>query len=161
MTDWSDRIIDEHQKRIKEMRYVCATQMKFGLYRNPAFKFYQSLGIHDLFQGFRSDNIDLGVYHFYWDKNAENTIEYIDPETGERKNNKKGDWRERWYEPGEELKPVGRDPRDPQKMTELWERETRKRMEKQAQRIYDERLEKLQDEHWRHIPKPFWEEEDE
>lgn len=160
MTDWSDRIIDEHQKRIDEMRYVCATQMKFGLYRNPAFKFYHSLGITDLFQGFKNGDLDLGVYHLYWDKEAINTIEYYDPKTGERTNNIKGDWRERWYNPGEEIKPVGGpSPFDPAKVTAMWERETKRRMEKQAQRVLEQELERLQDEPWRRLPKPFWEED--
>ena len=98
MTDWSDRIIDEHQKRIDEMRYVCATQMKFGLYRNPAFKFYHSLGITDLFQGFKNGDLDLGVYHLYWDKDATDKIDFID-EDG-KVEERRGGWRVRWLPKG-------------------------------------------------------------
>ena len=100
------------------------------------------------------------MYHLYWDKDAINTIEYYDPKTGERTNNIKGDWRERWYNPGEEIKPVGGpSPFDPAKVTAMWERETKRRMEKQAQRVLEKELERLQDEPWRKLPKPFWEED--
>jgi hypothetical protein len=158
MTSWNDRIIDEHQKRIDEMRFMCATQMKFGLYRNPAFKFFHSMGVHDLFQGFKSDNIDLGVFHFYWDKNAENTIEYIDPVTGERTNKAKGDWRERWYNVGEELQPINKSSIvDSKKMTEFWQRENLKMAQRLAQKTY-ETMKEYQEEHepWKEL-KPFWE----
>ena len=161
MTDWNDRIIDEHQRRINEMRHVCSTQMKFGLYRNPAFKFYHSLGITDLFQGFKNNDLDLGVYHLYWDKDAINTIEYYDPKTGERTNNIKGDWRERWYEPGEEIEPVEMDGPgrpDPVKLMKWWV-ETHASIQAKILLNQKEKAEAEDAENrpWHHLPKPEWE----
>ena len=113
--EWKDITIEEGQKfanvkqqqiNKEQMRLTAAFHMKYGLYKDPAFKFFQSMGIFNFTQGFKNDDLDLGVFHFYWDRNAENTIEYYDPETGERTNNTKGDWRERWYEPGEKMEPV-------------------------------------------------------
>ena len=76
MTDWDDRIVDEHTRRIEEMRKTASFHMKYELYKRPEFKFYQSMGIFNFFQGFKNDELDLGVYHLYWDRDAENTIEY-------------------------------------------------------------------------------------
>ena len=157
MTDWDDRIIDEHSKRIKEMRYMAATHLKFGLYKNPAFKFWHSMGLWDIFQGFKNGDIDLGVFHFYWDKNAENTIEYYDPKTGERTNNIKGDWRERWYDPGEKLEPVSKDPRDPVKMHEFWKREVIDKQEQLRWKQMQKMEEESDHEEIKQALKPYWE----
>ena len=121
---WKDTIEEGHNKINKEqMRLTASYHMKHGLYKRPEFRFYHSLGIFNFFQGFKNDELDLGVYHLYWDRDAENTIEYYDPKTGKRTNNIKGDWRERWYDPGEEMKPVEMDNPyrpDPVKMAKWW-----------------------------------------
>jgi len=168
--EWKDITIEKGQEFVnakqqqinrEQMRLTAAYHMKYGLYKDPAFKFFQSMGIFNFFQGFKNDDLDLGVFHFYWDRNAENTIEYHDPKTGERTNNIKGDWRERWYDPGEQLKPVEMDNPyrpDPQKMTKWW-METHgsiqaKIMMKQQEKAETEDAE---DRPWHHIPKPQWE----
>ena len=107
------------------------------------------------------DDLDLGVFHFYWDRDAENTIEYYDTKTGERTNNTKGDWRERWYEPGEELKPVKMDNPyrpDPVKMTKWW-METHGSIQAKIMMKQREKAETEDEENrpWHHIPKPQWE----
>ncbi len=161
MTDWNDRIVDEHTRRIEEMRKTASFHMKYELYKRPEFKFYHSLGIFNFFQGFKNDELDLGVYHLYWDRHAENTIEYYDPNTGERTNNIKGDWRERWYEPGEEMKPVEMDNPyrpDPIKLSKWW-METHasiqtKIMLKQKEKAETEDTDNYP---WHHLPKPQWE----
>ena len=168
--EWKDITIEEGQEFANakqqqinktQMRLTAAYHMKYGLYKDPAFKFFQSIGIFNFFQGFKNDDLDLGVFHFYWDRNAENTIEYHDPKTGERTNNTKGDWRERWYDPGEEMKPVEMDNPyrpDPLKMAKWW-METQgsiqaKIMMKQQEKAETEDAE---DQPWHHIPKPQWE----
>ena len=45
MTDWNDRIVDEHTRRVEEMRKTASFHMKHELYKRPEFKFYHSLGI--------------------------------------------------------------------------------------------------------------------
>ena len=167
---WKDITIEEGQEfaNVKQqqinktqMRLTAAYHMKYGLYKDTAFKFFQSIGIFNFFQGFKNDDLDLGVFHFYWDRNAENTIEYHDPETGERTNNTKGDWRERWYEPGEELKPVKMDNPyrpDPVKMTKWW-METHGSIQAKIMMKQREKAETEDEENrpWHHIPKPQWE----
>ena len=168
--EWKDITIEKGQEFANakqqqinktQMRLTAAYHMKYGLYKDPAFKFFQSMGMFNFFQGFRNDDLDLGVFHFYWDRNAENTIEYHDPKTGERTNNIKGDWRERWYDLGEQLKPVEMDNPyrpDPQKMAKWW-------METQGSiqaKIMMKQREKAQakdaeDHPWHHIPRPQWE----
>jgi len=152
----------QYQTNVEQMRLTAAFHMKYGLYRDPAFRFFQSMGMFNFFQRFKSDDLDLGVFHFYWDKNAENTIEHHDPKTGERTNNIKGDWRERWYNPGEELEPVETaNPYrpDPQKMGKWW-METHASI--QAKIILKQRVEQSEqnqdDEPWKYLPKPYWEE---
>ena len=159
---WEDTIEDGTNKvNRKQMRLTAAYHMKYGLYKDPAFKFFQSMGMFNFFQGFKNDDLDLGVFHLYWDRDAENTMEYYDPKTGERTNNIKGDWRERWYDPGEQLKPVEMDNPyrpDPQKMAKWW-------METQGSiqaKIMMKQREKAQakdaeDHPWHHIPRPQWE----
>ena len=144
-----------------QMRLTAAYHMKYGLYKDPAFKFFQSMGIFNFYQRFKNDDLDLGVFHFYWDRNAENTIEYHDPETGERTNNTKGDWRERWYEPGEEIEPVEMDNPyrpDPLKMAKWW-METQGSIQAKIMMKQKEKAETEDEENrpWHHIPKPQWE----
>ena len=168
--EWKDITIEEGQEfanvkqqqiNRKQMRITASFHMKHGLYKKPEFKFFHSLGIFNFFQGFKNDDLDLGVYHLYWDRDAENTIEYYDPKTGERTNNIKGDWRERWYDPGEEIKPVEMDNPyrpDPQKMAKWW-METQgsiqaKIMMKQQEKA---KTEDAENQPWHHLPKPQWE----
>ena len=159
---WEDTIEDGTNKvNRKQMRLTASYHMKYGLYKDPAFKFFQSMGMFNFFQGFKSDDLDLGVFHFYWDRNAENTIEYHDPKTGERTNNIKGDWRERWYDPGEQLKPVEMDNPyrpDPQKMGKWW-METHGSIQAKIMMKQREKAETEDEENqpWHHIPKPQWE----
>ncbi len=166
MTDWDDRIVDEHTRRIEEMRKTASFHMKYELYKRPEFKFYLSMGIFNFFQGFKNDDLDLGVFHFYWDRNAENTIEYHDPETGERTNNTRGDWRERWYSLGEKLQPVEMDNPyrpDPKKLAAVHAKERHRMNMKMAKSLAKEHIEYIEENQpWKNIPKPFWmNEEDE
>ena len=159
---WEDTIEEGHDKINREqMRLTASYHMKHGLYKKPEFKFFHSMGIFNFFQGFKSDDLDLGVYHLYWDRDAENTIEYYNPKTGERTNNIKGDWRERCYDPGEEIKPVKMDNPyrpDPAKMAKWW-METQgsiqaKIMMKQQEKA---KTEDAENQPWHHLPKPQWE----
>ena len=159
---WKDTIEEGHDKINREqMRLTAPYHMKHGLYKKPEFKFFHSLGIFNFFQGFKNDDLDLGVYHLYWDKDAENTIEYYDPKTGERTNNIKGDWRERWYDPGEEIKPVEMDNPyrpDPAKMAKWW-METQGSIQAKIIMKQQEKAETedAEDQPWDHLPKPQWE----
>ena len=170
MKKWKDITVEEGQKfanakqqqiNKEQMRLTAAYHVKYGLYKDPAFKFFHSMGLFNFFQGFHNEDLDLGVFHFYWDRDAENTIEYYDPNTGERTNNIKGDWRERWYEPGEEIKPVEMDNPyrpDPIKMAKWW-METQGSI--QAKIIMKQRekaaTEDAENHPWQQLPKPEWE----
>ncbi len=159
---WEDTIEEGHDKINREqMRLTASYHIKHGLYKMPEFRFFHSMGIFNFFQGFKNDDLDLGVFHFYWDRDAENTIEYYDPKTGERTNNTKGDWRERWYDPGEELKPVKMDNPyrpDPAKMAKWW-METQGSIQAKIMMKQQEKAETEDEENrpWHHIPKPQWE----
>ena len=95
------------EKSLQEMRLGLEVQFKHMIYSQPGFEFYHSIGNTNFFQRFRTDDgIDFGTLHVYWDKNAENNIVLVDPETGERTNRDKGDWRHRWFKPGERPEPI-------------------------------------------------------
>ena len=60
--EWKDITIEEGQKfanvkqqqiNKEQMRLTAAFHMKYGLYKDPAFKFFQSMGIFNFTQGFK------------------------------------------------------------------------------------------------------------
>ena len=90
------------EKSLEEIRKTLEVQFKLTIYNQPGFKFFHSMGNTNFFQRFKTnDGIDFGTCHVYWDKDAENNVVTYNPETGERTNNAKGDWRHRWFKPGE------------------------------------------------------------
>ena len=94
------------EKSLQEMRMGLEVQFKHIIYSQPGFEFYHSIGNRNFFQRFKTnDGIDFGTLHVYWDKDAENNIVLVDPETGERTNRAKGDWRHRWFSPNEKPTP--------------------------------------------------------
>ena len=95
------------EKSFQEMRQGLEVQFKHMIYSQPGFEFYHSIGNTNFFQRFRTnDGIDFGTLHVYWDKDAENNIVLVDPETGERTNRARGDWRHRWFKPDEKPEPI-------------------------------------------------------
>ena len=88
------------EENLKQLRFAMETQFKYLQYRRPEFRFLHSMGCHNIFQGFKSDKLDLGILHLYWDRDRENGIQYYDPHTGELRPNMKGEWCHRWYPPG-------------------------------------------------------------
>ena len=143
---WEDSIKSGHDKINREqMRYFVASQIKQAIYKDPAFKFFHSLGIFNFLQGFRSDNIDLGVFHLYWDENAGDV----------GANN----WREHWYEPGEEVRPVkteGAGIVDRQKLMNWWNAEHSKIRAGVMLKQEEIKVKEEDDEPWNHIPEPEW-----
>jgi len=85
------------ERSFLEMRKGLEIQFKHMIYSQPGFKFFHSIGNTNFFQRFKTeDGIDFGVLHVYWDRDAENTIEYVDKDGNVEPRNKKGDWRHRW-----------------------------------------------------------------
>ena len=95
---WHDTIEEGHSKINKEqMRLTASFHMKYELYKKPEFRFFHSIGNTNFFQRFKTDDgIDFGVLHVYWDKDAENMIEYVDENGNLTPHSKGGDWRHRW-----------------------------------------------------------------
>ena len=136
-------------KSLQEMRYGLEVQFKHIIYSQPGFELFHSIGNRNFFQRFRTnDGIDFGTLHVYWDKDAENNIVTCNPETGERTNSAKGDWRHRWFKPDE--KPEAVPPREnsiiseegmqkvyrlhAKKMVDAAENENKRMMEERLQR---------------------------
>ena len=136
-------------KSLQEMRYGLEVQFKHIIYSQPGFELFHSIGNRNFFQRFRTnDGIDFGILHVYWDKDAENNIVTYNPETSERTNNAKGDWRHRWFKPDENPEAVP--PREDsiiseegmkksyglhaKKMVDVAENQNKRKMEERLQR---------------------------
>jgi len=98
------------EENLKQLRFAMETQFKYIQYRRPEFRFLHSMGCHNIFQGFKSDNLDLGILHLYWDRDKENNIQYYDKYTGELRPMMKGEWCHRWYSPGNADAPTRLEP---------------------------------------------------
>ena len=85
------------ERSFLEMRKGLEIQFKHMIYKQPGFRFFHSIGNTNFFQRFKTDDgIDFGVLHVYWDRDAENMIDYVDKEGNVTPHSKKGDWRHRW-----------------------------------------------------------------
>ena len=81
------------EKLIKEMRFAINTQMRYKHYNDVKFPFMQSMGLKDIWQGFKDDQNDIfiGVYHLYWTP-EDSGIEILNP----TKPVAKGTWKHEW-----------------------------------------------------------------
>ena len=88
------RIDKEH---LFEMRKALETQFKYIIYKQPGFNKFHSMGKTNFFQHFRTpDGIDFGVCNLYWDKDANDNIDYAD-EYGNIISKQIGGWCVRWF----------------------------------------------------------------
>ena len=142
------------ERSFQEMRKGLEIQFKYILYRRPGFKFFHSIGNWNFFQRFKSDDgkIDFGVLHVYWDKDAENMIDYVDKDGNVRPHSKQGDWRHRWlnHEDGYPVvAPFGNCPISEEgwkKIYQIHADKLKESLEKSATAIVKERLENLETE---------------
>ena len=94
------------EKSITEIRNSLEMQFKHIVYSQPGFRFFQSIGNTNFFQAFKTnDGIDFGVGHLYWDKTAQDNIDYVDKD-GNIMDKQKGGWGFRWL-PAGCFEPVG------------------------------------------------------
>ena len=83
-------------KHLMEIRNSLETQFKMMIYKQPGFKYFPSMGNTNFFQHFRTnDGIDFGVCHLYWDKDADDKIDYADKD-GNIISKQVGGWCVRW-----------------------------------------------------------------
>ena len=88
------------ERSINEIRKSLEIQFKYIIYNQPGFKFFHSIGNTNFFQAFKTnDGIDFGVGHVYWDRNAEDNIDYVDKD-GKIVDKQGGGWRFRWLPAG-------------------------------------------------------------
>ena len=95
--------MDEKNKEelIKQMRFAINTQMRYKHYKDVKFPFMQSIGLKDIWQGFKDDenNIFIGVYHLYWTPEEDKGIVVLNP----TKPVAKGTWKHEWLTKEEAL----------------------------------------------------------
>ena len=72
--------MDEKEK--KELRFAMDVQFRHKLYNDPAFKYYHSMGFHDIIQGFGSKEVGfIGVLHLKWKSDTTWISEWHDDAT--------------------------------------------------------------------------------
>jgi len=81
------------EEMIKQMRFAIDTQMRYKLYNDTVFPFMQSMGMKDIWQGFKDEQneIFIGVYHLYWTP-EDSGIKVLNP----TKPVPKGTWKHEW-----------------------------------------------------------------
>ena len=85
---------------LDEIKKTLELQFKHIIYSQPGFKYFPAMGNTNFFQHFKTnDGIDFGVCHLYWDKNADDGIDYVD-EDGNLMDKSKGGWKVRWLPAG-------------------------------------------------------------
>ena len=88
------------ENSINEIRKSLEIQFKHIIYSQPGFRYFHSIGNTNFFQAFKTnDGIDFGVGHVYWDRNAEDNIDYMDKD-GNIVDKQGGGWRFRWLPAG-------------------------------------------------------------
>jgi len=82
------------EEMISQMRFAINTQMRYKHYKDVKFPFMQSIGLKDIWQGFKDDenNIFIGVYHLYWTPEEDKGIVVLNP----TKPVAKGTWKHEW-----------------------------------------------------------------
>ena len=70
------------QKEKDELRFAMETQFRHKLYLDPAFKYFHSMGFHDILQGFGTKEIGfIGVLHLKWKNDTTWIAEWHDDAT--------------------------------------------------------------------------------
>ena len=92
---------DTKEEMISQMRFAINTQMRYKHYKDVKFPFMQSIGLKDIWQGFKDDenNIFIGVYHLYWTPEEDKGIVVLNP----TKPVAKGTWKHEWLTKEEAL----------------------------------------------------------
>ena len=84
------------KQHLFEMRKSLEIQFKYIIYNQPGFNKFHSLGKTSFYQHFKTpDGIDFGVCNLYWDKDADDKIDYAD-ENGNIISKQVGGWCVRW-----------------------------------------------------------------
>ena len=138
------------ERSFLEMRKGLEIQFKHMIYKQPGFRFFHSIGNTNFFQRFKTDDgIDFGVLHVYWDKDAENMIEYVDENGNLTPHSKQGDWRHRWlkHEDGYPVvAPSGNSPISEEgwnKILQIHADKIRESLEKNATKVAQEKIKEL------------------
>jgi len=84
-----------------KLRKHAEANIKLQLYQQPAFPFYQSIGVKELFYPVQSDEDFVGFLHIWWNKDKPSGIVKGGKEA-------KGFWETTWYDK-EEDKPHKKD----------------------------------------------------
>ena len=126
---------EEKEKRKKQAEF----NIKMELYKQPAFPYFQSLGLKEFFYPVQSEKEFIGFLHIWWNKEKMSGIVRGGKET-------KGFWESAWYNTLEEKPDIfGESIINKAKVTQIFQQMETKRMEKRAllQR-QAENLQKLQ-----------------
>jgi len=127
-----------------KLRREAELNIKMQIYKQPAFPYYQSLGIFEFFYPVQAGEEMLGFLHIWWNKNKSSGIVVGNKES-------KGFWETAWYDDVRQkpkIEPFGPPIINQKKVMQIFHDEERRRMEKIA-------LYKLQEEKLNRLKEPF------
>ena len=123
----------EEKEKIKKQAEF---NIKMELYKQPAFPYFQSLGLKEFFYPVQSEKEFIGFLHIWWNKNKMSGIIQGNIKI-------RGFWESAWYDTAEEKPDIfGESIINKAKVTQIFQQMETKRMEKRA--LLQRQAEKLQ-----------------
>ena len=124
---------DNEKEQIKKQAEF---NIKMELYKQPAFPYFQSLGLKEFFYPVQSNNEVIGFLHIWWNKDKSSGIVQGGKEA-------RGFWETVWYDTAEEKPDIfGKSIIDKAKLIKVLQQKETSRMEKIA--LLQRQAEKLQ-----------------
>ena len=124
----------------QQIRKQAEAKIKLNLYKQPAFPYFHSMGIFELFYPVASDNEIIGFLHIWWNKDKPSGIVKGGKES-------KGFWETTWYDCADQkpnIEPFGPDIVDHKKVMQIVIEKEQKRMQKFALlKLQEEKIKEL------------------
>ena len=124
-----------------QIRRQAEAKIKLNLYKQPAFPYFHSMGIFEVFYPVQANNEIIGFLHIWWNKDKPSGIVKGGKEA-------KGFWETSWYDRADQkpkIEPFGPPIVDQDKVMKIVIEQERKRMEKFALlKLQEEKLKELE-----------------
>ena len=129
---------NEQKQAIRKQAEV---NIKLGLFKQPAFPYYHSMGIFEFFYPVKAGEEEIGFLHIWWNKDKSSGIV-------QGGNEIKGFWESTWYDEERQkpkVEPFGPSIIDKRKIMQIFHDEEMRRMQKLAlHKLQDEKLKELE-----------------
>ena len=112
----------------QQIRRQAEAKIKLNLYKQPAFPYFHSMGIFEVFYPVQANSEIIGFLHIWWNKDKPSGIIVGDKEA-------KGFWDSKWYDKIEDkpdIEPFGPEIVNKEKVMQIVVEKERQRMQKIA-----------------------------